>query len=144
VRIECRLPRQERQRVDVALFLRRHAHPEIDERLSAVDDAARAHCPDHHALGEVSAAADADGAEVHECGGIAERRLDRDRLAAVRHGTGERDDSLSGRDHVRARRCGEIDAPVLAGRVRVSPVEGKGAKDGPVDRPGPRLCHGRG
>jgi hypothetical protein len=136
--------RQERHWVDVALVLCRHAQPEIDERLSAVDGAARPDCPHYCALLDVSAAADAHGAEVDERGGVAERRLERDRVAAVRHRSGEADDSVGGREHVRARRCGEIDAAVLACRVRVRTVEGKRAKDGAVDRPCPRLRHGHG
>jgi hypothetical protein len=75
---------------------------------------------------------------------VAERRLDRDGLAATRNGSGERDDAARGREHVRASRGSEVHATVLPGRIRMRMVERERTKDRAVDRPGPRLCRANG
>jgi hypothetical protein len=130
---------QERQRIDVALILGGHPHAEIDERLRVVDDAARADRPDNGALGDERSALDADRAEVDERGRVPERRLDRDGLAPVRHGSRESDGASRRRTHVRAGRCAQVDAAVLTARVRVRTVERERPQDGTVDRPCPGL-----
>jgi hypothetical protein len=130
--------RQERQRIDVALLLRRRAQTEVDVRLRMIRHAARPDGADDGALCDRSPALDGDRAEVHERRRVTERCLDRDRLAAGRHGSGECHDALSGREHVRPGRRAEVDTAVLPARIRMGTIEREGTKDGPVD--GPRPC----
>jgi hypothetical protein len=60
---------------------------------------------------------------MDECGGVAERCLDRDSLAAARDGAGERDHSLRrSQDTMTAGRT-EIDAAVLAAGVWTGAIE---------------------
>jgi hypothetical protein len=129
--------RQEGQRIDVSLILARRAQPEVDVRLREVDDAARADRADRGAFGQVGAARDADRAKVDERRRKAERCLDRHRLAAGRNRAGERHRTVRRGEHGRAGRRTEIDAAMLARRVRMSCVEGEGAEHRPVDRPRP-------
>jgi hypothetical protein len=138
-RLDDRPSGQERQRIDVALILGRHPHAEVDERLRAVDDAARPDRPDNGAFGDERSALHADRAEMDERGRVPERRLDRDGLAPVRHGSGERDGASRRREHLRAGRCAQVDATVLTPRVRVRTVERERPQDGTIDRPCPGL-----
>jgi hypothetical protein len=60
-----------------------------------------------------------DRSEVQQRRRVAERRLDRDRLAAARDRADERDSAGGRRSHGRPVGRGDVDAPVLTGRVRV-------------------------
>jgi hypothetical protein len=104
-----------------------------------VRDPTRPDRADDGALRNGVAALDGERAEVHQRGRVAERRLDRHRLSARRHGAGERDHAACRRQHARPGRRAEIDAAVLPARVRMRTVEREGTKDGAVDRPRPRL-----
>ena len=73
---------------------------------------------DRIALGHACALRDVDLAEVRERDGVAVG-LDRDGPARGRDDTGERDDSGRRRAHGLAGGPGDVDAPVLAGGVRV-------------------------
>jgi hypothetical protein len=115
--------RQQTQRIDVALVLEGDAHAEIHERLGDIDHAAWTDRPDDSTLLDERALLDTDRAEMDERSGVAERRLDRDRLPACRHRARERDDALRRRQHVCPRRRPEVDAAVLPGGVGMRAVE---------------------
>ena len=129
--------RQEREWIDVALWITRRANAEVDERLGTVDITARADRSHDGSLANERAASHADRTEVDERRGVAEGRLDRDRLAAARDRAGERDDSLRRGQHHRARGRADVDAAVLPGGVWMSTVERERPQHRSVDRPGP-------
>jgi hypothetical protein len=105
-----------------------------------VDDSARADAAHDRGLADDRATLHTDRAEMDERDRVAERRLDGDRLPAVRHGAGERHHSLRGREHRRAGFRSDVEPAVLPGSVRVRSIEGERPQDRAVDRPGPRLC----
>jgi hypothetical protein len=129
--------RQQGQRIDVPLWITRRACAEIDVGLRQVDHAARSDRTDDRALRDARTAHHPDRPEVHERGGVAERRLDRHRLAAGRHRPSERDHSLRRSEHRTAARSAEIDTAMLAGRVRMRVVERKRPQHRTVDGPRP-------
>jgi len=131
--------RQERQRVDVALVVRGHTHTEVDERLGQVDDAARPHRSDDSTFAHGRAALDADRAEVDERRGVPGRRLNGDGLAARRHGPREGDHARRRREDFGPARRADVDAAMLAGRIRMGVIERERMQDGSIDRPGPGL-----
>ena len=136
--VRCGARRQERQRVEVALRLGGDAHAEVDVRRRDLRLAGGADRGDGVALGDRGALRDVDRAEVGQRDGEAVGGLDREARARCGHGAGERDDARRGRAHVGARVAADVDAPVLAGGVRVRRVEDERLEDRPVDRPRPR------
>jgi hypothetical protein len=134
--------RQERERVDVALVVCCPAQAEVHERLREVDDATGPDAADRDALCGGRAAADSDGAEMDEGRGVAERRLDRHRLAPGRHGARERDDPVGRRYDVAAGRSAEVDPAMLSGGIRVRPIERERPQHRTGDRPRPCLRDG--
>jgi hypothetical protein len=129
--------RQQGQRIDVPLRIARHARAEVDVGLRQVDHAARPDRPDDRAFSHERPAHHCDRPEVDERGGVAERRLDRQRLTPGRHRSRERNDSLRRGEHRAAARSAEIDAAMLAARIRVRVVERKRPQHRTVDGPGP-------
>jgi hypothetical protein len=129
--------RQQGQRIDVALRIARRARAEIDVGLRQVDHAARPDGPDDRAFRHERPAHDPDRPEVDERGCVAGRRLDRHRLAPVRHRASERDHSALRGVYWAAARSAQIDAAMLAARVRVRVVEHKRPQHRTVDGPRP-------
>jgi hypothetical protein len=84
------------------------------DRVAALADAAH-----HGALLHCLAFRGQDLAELEQRDGVAVRRLERDRLPAARHRPGERDRSCSRSAHGGSQLAADVDAPVLATRVRV-------------------------
>jgi len=109
-----------------------------------VDDAARADGPHDVGFSDTHAALHSDRAEMNERRGVAERSLDRDRLAADRNGARERDDAVGRSTYVGARRRAQVETAVLPGRVRMRAVERERTENRPVDRPRPSLRRGHG
>ena len=130
--------RQERERIDVPLVVGRRPHSEVHKGLGEIHLPTRPDGAHDRGLGDQCAALHPDGAEVHEGCGVAERRLDRDRLAPGRNRAREGDDPIGRRQHRRAGRGAEIHAAVLPARVRVGAIERERPQDGSVHRPGPR------
>jgi hypothetical protein len=60
---------------------------------------------------------------MDERGGVSRSRLNGDGLAAGGHGPRERDEAFGRREHVRPARRAEVDAAMLARRVRVGVIE---------------------
>jgi hypothetical protein len=81
---------------------------------------------------------------VDERGRKAERRLDRHRPPAGRHGSGEGHDALSRSEHGAAAGRTEVDAAVLASRVGVRVIEQERPEHRAVDRPRPSTRAGDG
>jgi hypothetical protein len=130
--------RQKSQRIDVALVVARHANAEVDERLYQINLTARANGADHRPLVHERTSLDADRTEMQERRGVAERRLDRHRLATCRDRAGEGDDPVRRCEHRAAARRPQVDTSMLAGGVGVRAVEGKRSQHRSVDRPRPR------
>ncbi len=132
--------RQQPQRVDVALLVARRTDAEVHIRLCVFGDAARTDAADDRAFADARAPRDRDRPEMQERSGVAERCLDGNCLAAGRHRARERHHPFDRRQHLCARLGAEVDAAMLARRVRMCSVERKRAQYRTVDRPGPRLC----
>jgi hypothetical protein len=130
--------RKERERIEVALRVGGRADSHRDVRLREGRIVGRADGCDRRALPRECASYDGDRAQVQERHGLPGRRLDRHRLAEGGHGACERHDALRRGAHGRADRCRDVDAAVLAGRVRVFRVEVEAAQHLTVHRPGPR------
>jgi hypothetical protein len=128
--------RQQREWVDVALLISGAPHAEVDERLGGAGRACRAH---DRALADCRTTLHGGRAEVQQRRGVPRRGFDRDRLAAVRNGADERDDSCGRREDVGTRRRSEVEAAVLPGGIRVRMVERERAQHPAVHRPRPRL-----
>ena len=122
--------RQKQQWVDVALRVRGHAQPEVNERFGAGGS-------DHRALRDRRPTPDGNRAEVEQRGGISERRLDRDRLAPAGNRPRERHRPVGRRSHGCPLGDADVDPPVLTARVRMRRIEGEGTQDRPVGRPRP-------
>jgi hypothetical protein len=131
--------RQERQRVDIALVVSGRTHAEVHEWLRRSHDSARTNRADHRALAYLRSSRHADRAEMYERHRVAERCLDRDGPPSGRNRPGKRDDTACRCEHIRSRRCSEVDTAMLTRRVRVGMVERERPQDRPVDRPRPRL-----
>jgi hypothetical protein len=135
--------RQEQQRIEVRLRVDGRADPEMDVGLGNLGVAARPDGPDHVAFGDDQILGDRDRTEMREGDGEPVCGLDRQALARGGNGAGERHRPARGREDVRARRAGEVDASMLAAAVGVGGVEDERLQDRAVDRPGPRARRGR-
>jgi hypothetical protein len=74
---------------------------------------------------------------VDERGRISRRRLNRDRLAAGRHGPGKGHHALRRCEHLAAGGYAKIDAAVLSACIGMRVIEEKRPQHRPVDRPRP-------
>ena len=129
-RRRSRARREQRERVDVALRLRRQAHAEVDIRLLDLGVAARADRADRRALRDGGVRGDRDRAQMRQRHRVAVGRLDRDALPRGRHRAGEGHRARGGCDHGGAGSAADVDAPVLAARIRMARIEDEGLKDG--------------
>jgi len=77
-----------------------------------------------------------DRAELQQRHGVTVGGLDRDRAAAVRDGTDERDRPGHGSEDSGPDRRADVDAAVLTARVRIG-SEREGTEDRAVERPSP-------
>jgi hypothetical protein len=115
--------REEAERIEVALVVRVQADAQVNVRNVELGRPARPDRPDRCTLGEDGALGDSDRAEMRERDGERVRREDRDALAARGHRPCERHLSGGGRDNRRSRRGADVDAAMLATRVRVRRIE---------------------
>ena len=141
-RIDRCTHRKQRLGVHVALLVGRDADAEVDVRLRPVGLAARADGGHGRPLGDRIALANPNRAEMLQRHGVTVRSADRERPAALRHGSGKRDRAGRRSPHVRAQIAGDVDAAMLAACVRIAP-EDERTEDTPVDRPRPGLGGGR-
>jgi hypothetical protein len=115
--------RQQAERVEVALVVRVQADAQVNVRNVELGRPARADRPHRRTLREDGALRDVEGAEMRERDGERVSREDRDALTARGHRPGERHLSGRRRDDRRSRRGADVDAAVLATRVRVRRIE---------------------
>jgi hypothetical protein len=135
--------RQERQRVAVALWLGGDTNSQVHERRSDLGVARR---PDRRhgvAFCHGGALRHRDGAEVRERDGESRGRLDGEAAAGGRHRPGERHDAGRGGANRRTGAAADVDAAMLARRVRVNGVEEERLEDCPVGGPRPGRRRGR-
>jgi len=146
-RLRRALRRQQRHGVDVAVRIRGASKAQVDVRLRPLGIAARADRADDFTLRDLSPDRHAGRAEVHERDRPAVRSSNRQAQTLVRRSPGERDDPARGRTDVRACRGADVDAAMLAARVRVVSRDERpqhGTVDGPCPRRRPRRQHERG
>jgi hypothetical protein len=128
--------REQRQRVDVPIGIRRDANAKVDVRLGRRRVGARPDRPDRVALGDHPALVDERRAELRQRDRIAVRRPDRDHPPVAGHRARERHDAAGRRPHRRAHVAADVDAAMLPGRVGIRP-EGEGSQERSVQRPSP-------
>ena len=121
----CRSGRQEREWVEIPLRIGRLAHAQVDVGLVEFGRAARADRADGGALRHLGPLRNGDRAEMRQRDGETAGRVDRDDLATRWNRAGKADSAGCRRDHRRARPRADVDAAMLARRVRVRPVEGE-------------------
>ena len=127
---------QQEQRIQIPIRLRGPSHAEVDEGHGQLDHAARADGPDQAALRDGHPAAHGDRAEMQERDRVTVIRLERDRSAAHRDGAGEGDDPGRRGEHGRTGWSADVDAAVLARRIRIV-AEQEGPQNRSLHRPGP-------
>jgi hypothetical protein len=132
------VPRGEiEQRIEVAVRVVGGAHPEMHVRPRDLGIARGADAADDRSLRDGVVLRDRDRAEMRERHGEAVRRDDRDGPAGARDRAGERHRPRCRGAHRLRCTTRDVDAAVLAGRVRMRVVEAEALDDGTVRRPGP-------
>ncbi len=130
------LRRQQAKWVDVSIRVGGDPHAEMDMRLQRDCVAALADDTDLCSLGDGRAALDPRRTELEHRHGVAILGCDRDRAAASGHRADEGDGPGGRCDHNAAGRSSDVDAAVLASRVRVR-TDGERPQHRPFGRPGP-------
>jgi len=134
-----RLRRQKQQRVDVAVRILGAPNTEVDVRDVMLDVSAWAARPDGGTLADRLTTPEGRRAEMSQRHRVAVGGLDRHGSATHGHGSDEGDVARSRRGYCRPRRCGDVDAPVLTGRVRIV-SEHERLQQRASNRPGPGSC----
>jgi hypothetical protein len=135
--------RQKPERVEIAVRVRRDTDAEMEVGAVDLRRPARPDRADSVSLRDRGSLGHRDRAEVRQRHGVAVCRLDRDRLAAVRHRSGEADRPGRRSDHPLARRVrADVDPAMLAGCVRMRLVVGKRLQHRPLHRPCPGVRDG--
>jgi hypothetical protein len=130
------LRRQQRERVEIAVRVRRQTDAQMDIRLGAFGLSARPDGPHDLAFADGRPHPDRDRAQVDERGRVPVLGPDRQAPTFVWQLPGESDDSGRRRHHIRARRRADVDSTVLAAGVGVVPSDER-PKHRAVDRPAP-------
>jgi hypothetical protein len=107
-----------------------------------LDLAARADRPDRIALADLIAPARRSSAQMRQRDRVAVGGLDREAFPARRDRPREGNRSCGRRENGCSGWSTDVDAPVLAGRIRIV-AEDERLEHRPVDRPGPGMCRGR-
>jgi hypothetical protein len=131
---------QQRQRIDVALFVGCHANAEMDVRRVELRRAARPDRPDRRRLVDSCAGAQRQRTEVCERDGVPVAHPDAEGQPISGRRSRERDDSSGRRDNRAAGGPADVDATALAGGIRMRAVERERPQDRPSGRPRP--CRG--
>jgi hypothetical protein len=132
-----RRARQEKQRIEVALLVRRQPDSEMDVRVRQFRLAARADGAHEGSLGDRLPSPHGVRAQMHERDGVSVLGPDRHGLSARGHPTRERDRARH-RGGDRAAALGaDVDSSMLARRVRVFAVEREEGEHRAADGPGP-------
>ena len=143
-RRRCRQPRgQQAERIDVSVRVGGDANAEVDVWPQGDGVAALADHADLRSLRDRAAAHDARHPELEHRHGVAVAGGDRDRAAATGHEADEGDGAAGRCEHGAAKLGRDVDASVLAGRVRVG-TDGERPQHRPLGRPRPGERAGRG
>jgi hypothetical protein len=135
---------KQRQRVEVPVGVGREPDPEVDVGLDAFDVSARPDRPDDVALGDQGSVRDRDRPQVDERDGVAVGGPHGEAEPLMRQLPHKRHDPVRRGAHVRPRRGADVDAAVLASRVRIASVDERPqhrSVDGPSPRRGARSQH---
>jgi len=128
--------REERERIDVTVWIGGQANAEMDVRLGPLGIAARADGADDLPLLDRRPHTHADRPQVDERDRIPVRGANRQAQPFVRKPAREGHDPARGSTDIRAARRADVDAPVLAPGVRVF-VGDERSQHRAVDRPAP-------
>ena len=126
---------QQRERIDVAVWIRRDSDPKVNVRRSAVVGRGRDRS-DRFSFTHESVLRNSDRAQSDERDRIAVARADGDRAPVPGNGAGEGDSTGRRRARARAGVGGNIDAAVLTAGIGIV-AEGESANHLTVSRPGP-------
>lgn len=129
--------RQQRQRIDVALFVTCHANAQMDVRHVELRRSARPNRPDRRRRVDIRAGVQRQRSEVRQRDGVSVARPDAERQPVSGRRSRERDDSSGRRDNCAAGGPADVDATALAGGIRMRAVERKRPHDCPAGRPRP-------
>lgn len=132
--------RQQRERIDVALFVTCHANAQVDVRHVELRRSVRPDRPDRRRLVDACAGTKRQRAEVRQRDGVSVARPDAERQPVSGRRSRERDDSSGRRDNRAAGGPADVDATALAGGIRMRTVERERPQDCPAGRPRP--CRG--
>jgi hypothetical protein len=127
---------KQRERVEVTVRVGGLANPEVHVRDRPLRFAARTDRPHDVTLGDRSSDGQTDRAEVDERDGVTVCGPDRQTETRMRKRAREGDEAVRRRAHVRPHRRTDVDAAMLAARVRIVPRDER-PQHRPVDRPGP-------
>jgi hypothetical protein len=111
--------RQEAERVEIAVRVRREANAEMDVRRRGFWLSARPNRPDDRAFRNPRAARYSDRPQLDERDRVPLRRLDRHAFATRRHRSGKADRPTRGGAHRRSQGRSNVDAAVLPAGVGV-------------------------
>jgi hypothetical protein len=128
---------EQRKRVEVPIWVGGQSDAEVDVRLGSFRLAARADRPHDLPLADRRPGRQGDRSQVHEGDRVAVLGADRQTEPLARQPAGEGDDPRGRSAHLGARRSADVDAAVLAARVRVVPQDER-TQHRPLDRPAPR------
>jgi hypothetical protein len=129
---------QERERVDVALFLGGASDPEVHVRLAGDRVGTLTDRADARSLGDLVSSIHDEQSELQQGHGVAVARSDRQRTTATGHGPGERHGPRGRRARQLADGSTHVDPAMLTSGVRVR-AERERSEHRPLDRPGPRV-----
>jgi hypothetical protein len=129
--------RQQRQRIDVALFVTRHPNAQMDVRHVELRRSARPDRPDRRRLVDSCPGVQRQRTEVRERDGVPVAHPDAEGQPISGCGSRERDDSSGRRDNRAAGGPADVDATALAGGIRMRAVERERPQDRPAGRPRP-------
>jgi hypothetical protein len=127
---------QQRKRVEIPVRIGGQADAEMDVRLRSFGLAARADRPHDLSFADSRSNGQANRSQVDEGDGIAVRGADRQAEPLAREAAGVGDDPRGRSAYLGSRRRADVDAAVLAARIRVVAGE-EGPEHRSLDRPAP-------
>ena len=130
--------RKQRHGIDVAVLVVRRTNAEVHVRHVELRRSAWPDRADGGGLVEARARPKCKRAQVSERDRVPVLCPDAERQAVSGRRARERDDACRGCENGRALRPADVDAAVLSGGIRMSPVEREHPQDRAVRRPGPR------
>jgi hypothetical protein len=115
--------RQQRERIHIALRIARGTYAQVDVRKLVLGCPTRPDRPDRRPFANRVTLRNGERAEMDECHRVAVVGLDRDDLSARGHRPRERDVARSRRQYGSAAISADVDAAMLAARIRIAAVD---------------------